>query len=532
MLIAGDELGNTLPPGNLAVRSTSGGWKSARLIIFVEMAEQFASYGISSNLITYLTGPLGESTAAAAANINAWSGTEAFLPLLWSFVADSFLGRFRTIIISSSLYILGLGLLSFSAMIPSHSKDSNQLQVTLFFISLYLIAIGQGGFSPCIKVFGADQFDGNDLKELKAKSSFFNWLMFGSCVSILTTRLISNYIQENLSWSLGFGIPSASMLLALLLFLLGTKTYRFTTERGGNKNPFARIIRVFIETVKNRRQPDLHIANPNETLLLVAHQSSKQFRFLDRAAASCDLSEIEDAKAVLKLVPIWINCLVYSTVCSQIPTFFTKQGSTMNRYISPGILVPAATLQCVLSLAMVVFIPIYDRLLVPIARSFTQNPLGITTLQRIGAGMFLSNIAMVVAAFVETKRLQTAQDDITTMMSVWWLVPQYAIYGVSYAFLTIGLQEFFYDQVPSELRSVGMALNLSIFGVGNFLSSFMISVIDKVTSQLCQTSWFDNDLNKAHLDYFYWLLACVSSIGLASYLWFAKSYVYNRPNTF
>ncbi|CAF2139510.1 protein NRT1/ PTR FAMILY 5.11-like isoform X1 [Brassica rapa] len=532
MLIAGDELGNTLPPGNLAVRSTSGGWKSARLIIFVEMAEQFASYGISSNLITYLTGPLGESTAAAAANINAWSGTEAFLPLLWSFVADSFLGRFRTIIISSSLYILGLGLLSFSAMIPSHSKDSNQLQVTLFFISLYLIAIGKGGFSPCIKVFGADQFDGNDLKELKAKSSFFNWLMFGSCVSILTTRLISNYIQENLSWSLGFGIPGASMLLALLLFLLGTKTYRFTTERGGNKNPFARIIRVFIETVKNRRQPDLHIANPNETLLLVAHQSSKQFRFLDRAAASCDLSEIEDAKAVLKLVPIWINCLVYSTVCSQIPTFFTKQGSTMNRYISPGILVPAATLQCVLSLAMVVFIPIYDRLLVPIARSFTQNPLGITTLQRIGAGMFLSNIAMVVAAFVETKRLQTAQDDITTMMSVWWLVPQYAIYGVSYAFLTIGLQEFFYDQVPSELRSVGMALYLSIFGVGNFLSSFMISVIDKVTSQLCQTSWFDNDLNKAHLDYFYWLLACVSSIGLASYLWFAKSYVYNRPNTF
>ncbi|KAL0877892.1 hypothetical protein Bca101_027598 [Brassica carinata] len=530
MLIAGDELGNTLPPSDPAVRLSSGGWKSARLIIFVEMAEQFAFYGISSNLITYLTGPLGESTAAAAANINVWSGTVSFLPLLWGFVADSFLGRFRTIIISSSLYILGLGMLSFSAMIPSHSKDSNQLQVTLLFISLYLIALGQGGYSPCIKVFGADQFNGNDLKESKAKSSFFNWLMFGSCVSILTTRLISSYIQENLSWSLGFGIPGASIILALLLFLLGTKTYRFTTERVGKKNPFARIIRVFVEAVKNTRQQDFDIANSNETLPLLAHP--KQLRFLDRAATSCDLSEIEEAKAVLKLVPIWINCLVYSTVCSQIPTFFTKQGSTMNRSISPGILVPAAMLQSVLSLAMVVFIPIYDRLLVPIARSFTQNPLGITTLQRIGTGMFLSNIAMVVAALVETKRLQSAQDDVTIMMSVWWLVPQYAIYGVSYSFLMIGLQEFFYDQVPSELRSVGMALNLSIFGVGSFLSSFMISVIDKVTSQFCQTSWFDNDLNKAHLDYFYWLLACVSSIGLASYLWFAKSYVYNKPSTF
>ncbi|KAF2592463.1 hypothetical protein F2Q70_00045309 [Brassica cretica] len=74
MALAGDELGNTLLPGKPAVRCSPGGWKSARLIIFVEMAEQFAFYGISSNLITYLTGPLGESTAAAAVNINAWSG--------------------------------------------------------------------------------------------------------------------------------------------------------------------------------------------------------------------------------------------------------------------------------------------------------------------------------------------------------------------------------------------------------------------------------------------------------------------------
>ena len=45
------------------------------------------------------------------------------------------------------------------------------------------MAIGQGGYKPCIKVFGADQFDGDDLQEAKAKSSFFNWLMFGICVS-------------------------------------------------------------------------------------------------------------------------------------------------------------------------------------------------------------------------------------------------------------------------------------------------------------------------------------------------------------
>ncbi|KFK41643.1 hypothetical protein AALP_AA2G154400 [Arabis alpina] len=526
--------------GKPSVRYTSGGWRSSGFIIGAEVAEKFAYFGIASNLITYLMGPLDESTAAAASNVNLWSGTAAFLPLIWGSIADSFLGRFRTILLTSCLYILGLVLLTFSATIPSLCKDQetsivscvSQLKVTIFFCALYLIAIGEGGFKACLRAFGADQFDEQDPEESKSKSTYFNWLYFAISTGILATRLIMNYVQENLSWFLGFGIPCISMMLALFLFLLGINTYRFSTGVEGRKhnNPFVRIGRVFLAAAKNRRQTS------SETFLLLPPETSEKFRFLDRAAISCDLDEVEEAKAVLSLVPIWMCCLVFGIVYAQSTTFFTKQGSTMDRSMSSTLLVPAATLQGFISLSILIFIPIYDRLFVPIARSITRKPAGITTLQRISTGIFLSVLSMIIAALVEMKRLNIARDHglvdspkATVPMSICWLIPQYALYGISDVFTMVGLQEFFYGQVPVELRSLGLSLYLSVIGIGNFLSSFMVSVIEKATSQSGQVSWFANNLNQAHLDYFYWLLACLSSISFVSFVYFAKSYVYNSP---
>lgn len=181
----------------------------------------------------------------------------------------------------------GLGLLTLSALFSSVSASECQdkskscsperFQVILFFFSLYLVAIGQGGHKPCVQAFGADQFDGQDPEESKLKSSFFNWWYFGMCGGTLLTLSILNYIQDNLSWVLGFGLPCIVMAVALVVFLLGTKTYRYSIK-GEEKSPFVRIGQVFVTAVRNWRTSPSAIALEQEARGTLPHQSSEQFK--------------------------------------------------------------------------------------------------------------------------------------------------------------------------------------------------------------------------------------------------------------
>lgn len=371
---------------------------------------------------------------------------------------------------------------------PSCHSGTTTFQVAFFFSALYLVAFAGGGFKPCTQAFGADQFDPLDPAERKAMSSFFNWWYFGICVGTFLSLSTVIYIQDHLSWGLGFGIPCAAMAVGFFLFLLGAATYRHTTP--------------------------------------MAMEGTKHV-----LSSGGETDESNYYGPLLQVLPIWATCLPYGIVFAQSQTFFTKQGSTLDRRIGSNFLIPPASVQILISFVIVSLIPAYDRIFVPVARYFTGIPSGITTLQRIGTGMVLSIVSMVVAAAVEARRLEVATDaglvdepGRTLPMSLWWLVPQYILFGVSDVFAVVGFQEFFYSEMPEETRSLGVAFSLSVFGVGNLLSGVLISVIDKV-SRSRGGSWFSSNLNKAHLDYFYYLLASLSMFSMGVYIYLSKSRV-------
>ena len=216
---------------------------------------------------------------------------------------------------------------------------------------------------------------------------------------------------------------------------------------------------------------------------------------------------------------------------SQINTYFTKQGSTMHRAITPHFTIPPASLQALVGLTILFNIPLYDRVFVHITRKFTGHPSGITVLQRIGIGLFLSIFVMVVSALVEAKRINIAKEynlldhpKAIVPMKVWWLLPQYIIAGLADIFTIVGLQEMFYAQMPGAMRSLGAALYLSVTGVGNFISSAIISMVQAISSRNGE-EWLGDNINRAHLDYFYWVLAGLSSLNFCAYVWIAMCFV-------
>lgn len=547
-------------------RSLTGGWKACVFIIGDELSERLSYYGIASNLITYMTTVLHESLASSAKNTNNWIGVTLVVPVVGAFFADTCFGKYWTIAAVSVVYILGLVFLTLSVALrtfkpPACDADgfcpkASSRQLGFFFFSLYLISIGTGGVKPCLQAFGADQFDEEHTKEKEMKSSFFNWWYFGLCTGALLAFTVLVYIQDNVGWSIGFGIPAVAMTIALSLFLAGTKFYRHKIPGG---SPLTRVAQVVVAAALKRNIPLpssadlLYEMHGNESLRVGRRKllHTNRLRFLDKAAildsSECDnktvqspwmlctVTQVEEVKLLLHIVPIWFGVLMYGVVFAQTSTLFTKQGSTMVRSMGPRFQIPAASLQSFPTIVILILLPIYDRLFVPVAQQFTGNQRGISMLQRIGMGLFLSVLSMVVAAVTEMRRLKAAVDhelldkpQVTIPLSIFWLLPQYILIGISDVFAIVGQQEFFYDQVPDTMRSLGMALYLCAIGVGSFLSSLLITIVDSVTSHSGQTSWFVSNINRGHLDYFYWLLAAFSAVNLCLFILLARLYAYKE----
>ncbi|GAB2298978.1 hypothetical protein Dimus_033054 [Dionaea muscipula] len=250
----------------------------------------------------------------------------------------------------------------------------------------------------------------------------------------------------------------------------------------------------------------------------------------------CTVTQVEELKILIRMFPIWATGIVFSAVYAQMSTMFVEQGEVMDRTIG-SFTIPAASLSTFDVVSVIIWVPVYDRILVPVARRFTGKERGFSELQRMGIGLFISILSMAAAALVEIKRLQLARElglvdlDVAVPISIFWQIPQYVLVGAAEVFTFIGQLEFFYDQSPDAMRSLCSALSLLTTSLGSYLSSLILTVVTAATTADGNEGWIPNNLNEGHLDYFFWLLAGLSFLNLLVYVFCASKYQHKKAST-
>ncbi|KAL9424087.1 hypothetical protein AB3S75_036045 [Citrus x aurantiifolia] len=509
-----------------------GGWKAMPYILGNETFERLATIGLLANFMVYLLKEYHMNQTSAANILNIWGGVTNFAPLLGAFISDTYTGRFKTITFASIAAILGMLTVTLTAWLPQlhppkcdvakppfgQCKSANSMQLGVLVMGLGLLSIGTGGIRPCSIPFGVDQFDATTDEGVKGINSFFNWYYTTFTVVILITQTVLVYIQDSVSWVIGFGIPTVLMI--------AYKKRRLTLPQG---------------------QMDHHgifYDPPPKLFVLSKLPLTHQFRFLNKAAMIvdnnelkpdgtpvnqwrlCSIQQVEEVKCLIKIIPIWAAGIISFTSISQQGTFTVSQAMKMNRHLGPKFQIPPGTVGVISMITIGLWLPFYDTVLVPALRKITKHEGGITLLQRIGIGMIFSILSMIVAGLVERGRRASAHLHPLSQVSVFWLAPQLILMGFCEAFNIIGQIEFFNKQFPDHMKSIANSLLFCSFGFASYLSSLLITIVHGVTARHGHPDWLTNDIDAGRLDYFYFLIAGLGGLNIVYFLYFARRYRY------
>lgn len=196
----------------------------------------------------------------------------------------------------------------------------------------------------------------------------------------------------------------------------------------------------------------------------------------------------------------------------------------MDRQLGSNFKVPAASIAVTSYLTLAIWIPLYDRVIVPQLRKVTNHPNGITQLQRIGIGSVFAVMAMVVAGIVEKERRDMANRH--RQMSVFLLAPQHILMGLCEAFSIIGQMEFLNNEFPEHLRTMANAFLSISFTIATYVSTLVVIILHKTTGGHGKPDWLTNDLNAGRLDYYYYIVAGIAFSNLFLFVYCASRYQY------
>ncbi|XP_049695149.2 peptide transporter family 1 isoform X1 [Helicoverpa armigera] len=357
--------------------------KAVGFIVTNEFCERFSYYGMRTILSLYLRDKLGYSDNGATVIYHVFTMFAYFFPLLGAMIADGWLGRFRTILYLSLVYAAGSTLISISAM-PQLNIPTMEFTI----LALLLIAFGTGGIKPCVSAFGGDQFK---LPEQERYLGYFFSLFYfainaGSLISTFLTPILRADVHcfgDNDCYSLAFGVPGILMIVSIIFFVAGKKLYIIKKPAGNVLGKVSTCIgHAVVKSCKSKE---------------------KREHWLDHADDKYDNNLIEDVKALLRVLVLFIPLPVFWALFDQQGSRWTFQADRMEQDIGSWTL-KADQMQVLNPLLILIFIPIFEVAIYPFMSwcKLIRKPL-----HKMIWGGILAACAFIISGIVELNLLPT-----------------------------------------------------------------------------------------------------------------------------
>nr|XP_017232609.1 PREDICTED: protein NRT1/ PTR FAMILY 1.1-like isoform X2 [Daucus carota subsp. sativus] len=474
-----------------------------------------------------------------------------FLPVVGAFLSDSYAGRYLMIALGSIFSLLGMIMLWSTTMIPqarpsaciqssSSCSSSTAFQVFYLCCSFGIMSIGSGGIRASSMAFGTDQLKVRD----SSKSSvplerYFGWYYATTSIAVLFAMSCIVYMQDHLGWKIGFGILVVLMFVTVLSFFLASPFYIKVKSEANFLISFAQVA---VATYRNRNTSLLS----ESTSMAYHHQKgsalivpSDYLRFLNKACTIryrgqyssadeidldswnvCTVDQVEDLKAVIRVIPLWSTGAIMCVNLNQ-PSFPVIQARSMDRHITSWFEIPAGSFGTFITLAFILWVVAYDRLIIPMASWIIRKPVRLSPKQRMGIGIFLSIFAQATMAIIEFFRREMAIEeglsgdtDAVVKMSAMWLLLPNCLNGIAEALNIVAQNEFFFSEFPRSMSCVALTLRGVGMSAGSLLAAFILSFVDKISTSGGNMSWVPSNINQGRYDYYYWVLAGISAVNL------------------
>jgi POT family proton-dependent oligopeptide transporter len=440
-------------------------------IIGNEGCERFSFYGMRnvltpflvSSLLLYL--PEADRPAVAKDVFHSFVIGVYFFPLLGGWLADRYLGKYRTIFWLSLVYCVGQACLAFFV----HDRMG-------FYTGLFLIALGSGGIKPCVSAFVGDQFDSSNRHLASVVYDAFYWIInFGSFFA----SLLVPYFLKVYGPMVAFGIPGVLMFIATVILWVGRHRYVMVPPSPPDPHSFLRVAMTALRSPAHdgsSGRPGLALAIVGLAAAAASFGLIPKLGFvvafcialvmvlvlggigtwmqIDRARGQHPDEAVDGVRSVLRLLVIFGLVTPFWSLFDQKASTWVLQANDMTK---PEWFQPAQ-MQALNPALVMLLIPFNNLVVYPFLRRFGIEP---TALRKMTVGIALSGFSWVIAGL-----LQLAIDSGDPVSITWQILPYIFLTTAEVLVSATGL-EFAYSQAPKAMKGVLMSFWLLAVTVGN-----------------------------------------------------------------